>query len=1089
MKIKTRLRLHAAIVLATVLLILLSVAWALRDIRQAERNLALSSEMQKVSLERILLQGDALLRGEEGLKAQWQAKSERLRSLLETASGQLVGAEDKALLQEARQDLEATVSLFPTILEKQGQGGAAAGKGFGFTEAESRLLGQVFLQSCALTDGIGRLLASAHRAGARARNWGAFLVVFFAAVGGAAFLAQSLPLNAMMAKRLAALREGAAVIGEGNLAHRIEAKGNDELADLARASNDMAARLQRSHTSVAHVQREIAERRNVEEALRETGRRLETTIMSSPLAIIAIDENDLVHLWNPAAERMFGWRAEEVLGHPIPTVPEDKKGEFENIRASIRQQQHAAIQRTQRRKKDGVMIDVSLSVAPVLDAKGRLHGRMGIFSDITEQVKAEAALRQSEETYRLLVENAAEAIFVAQEGMLQFVNQRTCEITGYAREDLVSRPFMEFLHPEDRSLVQDRHRQRQEGATPPTRYAFRFLDSLGRIRWADLNVVPIVWEGEKATLNFLTDITERKQAEDALKVERDNLHALMSAAPVALLVLDDRELIRQANPAAARLFPRSAAGPPNQRCGDVLGCMIRHDDPRGCGHTSRCDACLLNGAIRDVFRGGHGLRDGEMEAQIETEKGAEPRWFIVNVAAVTLDGSRQAIATLYDITERKRAEEALKKNEQRQKSYANLLAGLIRGGEFFRGSGAENIRQIAALSAQVLHTERASVWVYNDDYTELRCVCLFNRSTGSLSDGECLDASRFPRYTSSHQTGQLIAASDVRTDPRTREIPAAYYKAHGIRSLLDAPVWSRGKLKAVLSFEHTGEKRDWLPEEEQLIRTLATYISFCLEADERARAEEEVRRLNAELEERVRERTAQLEAANKELEAFSYSVSHDLRAPLRSIDGFSQALLEDYLRPLDETGRNHLERVRRAAQTMGLLIDDLLKLSRVSRAELRHAQVDLTQLVRDLAEKLREDDPGRSVELVVQEGAVVRGDPNLLQIALGNLLDNAWKFTGAAAHPRIEFGAAVEGGETACWIRDNGVGFDMAYAGKLFGAFQRLHTTEEFPGTGIGLATVKRIISRHGGRVWAEGKTGEGATFHFTLPVEQTDKR
>ena len=126
---------------------------------------------------------------------------------------------------------------------------------------------------------------------------------------------------------------------------------------------------------------------------------------------------------------------------------------------------------------------------------------------------------------------------------------------------------------------------------------------------------------------------------------------------------------------------------------------------------------------------------------------------------------------------------------------------------------------------------------------------------------------------------------------------------------------------------------------------------------------------------------------------------------------------------------------------------------------------------------------------MVQEGAVVRGDPNLLQIALGNLLDNAWKFTGAAAHPRIEFGAAVEGGETACWIRDNGVGFDMAYAGKLFGAFQRLHTTEEFPGTGIGLATVKRIISRHGGRVWAEGKTGEGATFHFTLPVEQTDKR
>ncbi len=253
--------------------------------------------------------------------------------------------------------------------------------------------------------------------------------------------------------------------------------------------------------------------------------------------------------------------------------------------------------------------------------------------------------------------------------------------------------------------------------------------------------------------------------------------------------------------------------------------------------------------------------------------------------------------------------------------------------------------------------------------------------------------------------------------------------------------------------------------------------SIIRDISQRKQAEDQILQLNDALSERATE----LEAINHELEAFSYSVSHDLRAPLRAIDGFSRILLDNYATVLDDKGKDQLTRVRNAAQHMAALIDDLLKLSRVSRAELKPVRVDLSTIARQVYEELASADPQRKVQLKVQPRMYVWADASLLRVVLVNLIGNAWKFTSQAAGACIEIGAVLDSKVVTCFVRDNGAGFDMAYVDKLFGAFQRLHDASEFPGTGIGLATVKRVIHKHGGRVWAEAEVGSGAVFYFTL--------
>jgi signal transduction histidine kinase len=317
---------------------------------------------------------------------------------------------------------------------------------------------------------------------------------------------------------------------------------------------------------------------------------------------------------------------------------------------------------------------------------------------------------------------------------------------------------------------------------------------------------------------------------------------------------------------------------------------------------------------------------------------------------------------------------------------------------------------------------------------------------------------------------QPAVIEDIYADPR---IPADAYRPTFVKSLVMVPIRTLSPVGAIGNY--WAERRKASPEEVRWLQALADSTSLAMES----------MTLNQELEQRVKDRTAELETANRDLESFSFTVSHDLRAPLRSVDGYSRALSEDCAGQLDANGKKYLERILFSTRIMSDMIDDILKLSRVMRQDAKIETVSLTDLARGVADELRLSDPKREAEFVIADGLSAPGDRGLLKLALQNLLGNAWKYTSKKPRAQIEFGCSPgtdKGGETPVFfIRDNGAGFDMKYAHKLFTPFQRLHPASEFGGSGMGLATVERVIRRHGGRIWAEASVDQGAAFYFTL--------
>jgi PAS domain S-box-containing protein len=616
-------------------------------------------------------------------------------------------------------------------------------------------------------------------------------------------------------------------------------------------------------------------------------------------------------------------------------------------------------------------------------------------------------------------------------------------------------------------------------------------------------------------------LIELQHAEQLLSENNEQLDTVLNSVPCGIIVVDEEtHTIHDVNTYASNLI-----GAPGE---EIIG--------KEC-HRFICPAERGKCPITDL-----GEPAAISEQVLVNSRGISVP-ILKNVARVTMKGSRYLLETFVDITELKQMEKALKESEEKfskafQASPDAISISRLSDGAFLDindgftriigysreelvGQNADNfnIWADAGQRENMLRKVRDHILMHNEEMQlrpkagEIRTMLLSTEYV-QIGDEPCLlvvgtditerkkmqealviEATRRSILTEQSRDGIVILDQNGAVYEANRQF--AEMLGYTSEEILKLNVWDweflyppeqvREMIRTVDEagdhFQTRHRRKDGTTYDVEISTNGAMFggqkLIFCVCRDitERKKTEEQLKEAMANLE----QSSSRLAATNKELETFSYSVSHDLRAPLRSIDGFSQALLEDYRERLDEKGQDYLRRLRGASQKMGELIDGILKLSRLTRSEMHHEPINLSALAREIAGRLQETQPKRKVKFLIDKELTGSGDPQLLRVLLENLLGNAWKFTSKQPQARIEFSMERNNGKKAYFIRDNGAGFDMTYADKLFGAFQRLHDVSEFPGTGIGLATVQRIINRHGGSIWAEGAVGKGATFHFTL--------
>lgn len=749
-------------------------------------------------------------------------------------------------------------------------------------------------------------------------------------------------------------------------------------------------------------------------------------------AVIAVDGDFHITVWNRAAETLYGWTAEEVIGRVSTEIVRSSMTtvEREKVLQQLAKVGEYRSELIHYGKDDSAPLYVEANTISFRDKDGKFTGLLSVNRDIRERKRAEKALEHSEERFTKAFQSSPVAITITEvkDGRIIDVNMAWSQLFGYSREEALDKTSvgLGITVPETRQKIM----QEME-----TRGIVRNIEAIVRNRDGEERSVLLSMEGisindEPCVVTTMIDITERKQAEGEVRKLNTELEQRVTERTGQLRESEEKfSKAFLASPAAV-----SIASMPDGRyinVNEALARLTGYDREELIGHTS-AELNLVDDASRnkilEAIRKYGGVQNIEIQIRTKSNQVAE---VLTSIEQIDIGGQPCMLTVNYDITERKRAEAEVQRLNDDLKERQVAL------------SQANGLLQTLMdnMPDHIYFKDRQSRFIKNSKSQA--------RMMGMEDPALVVGKTDFDFFPQEHAQRSF------------NEEQSLVNSGQPILNIEERVVWPDGRITWVST-----TKLPLRDEEGQITG------SFGISRDitERKQAEEELQKSNY-----------QLEATNKELEAFSYSVSHDLRAPLRTIDGFSKAVIEDYGEILPSEGREHLNRVRKAAQYMSQLIDDLLNLSRVTRAPMQSEVINLSKTAQSVIEELQRTQTDRHVKFINKQNLNVRGDPHLLQAALENLLNNAWKFTSKREQAEIEFGSRLENEETIYFVRDNGAGFDMAYTSKLFGAFQRLHAMTDYPGTGVGLATVQRIIHRHGGRIWAEAELDKGATFFFTL--------
>ena len=809
---------------------------------------------------------------------------------------------------------------------------------------------------------------------------------------------------------------------------------------------------------------DLSESKHFQQLLRQSEDRYHTVINAMPDGLVLFSNDGTIQSCNPAAERIVGLTVDQMRGlTPIDprwdAINEDGSpcpGEMHPSSITLKTGKAVSNAVIGTHRPDGNIFWSLVNSQPIFGADGQsLEAVVVSFADITnlhqaevEFRQSEAALRNSQRQLRIIIDSLPHLVsYIDKELRYQFVNKEYQVRFGLDSDQIIGKPVATITG----QAAFDSVRQEIETAFSgsPVEYEREILYATNP-RFTHTQLLPHIDDDGNVAgiIAMVEDITVRRRTSEAIA----HLAAIVTSSVDAIVSETLAGIITSWNQGAERLFGYMAD--------EAVGRSVNFLLP-----PEKIDE---EATFLDKIAAGETIHQYDT---IRLKKDGSQIFVSITLSPIkdALGNVVEASKIEHDISERKQAEEKLHRYSQRLESTNRLARAMTSDLNLnrFYDSFVNELRALMPIDRTgiIMLNKTADQWQVIRQWTNYQPVFVLGEwhpVRGSVIEQIVASASPF-------------LEDELDVDELWPE--SAILRREGIRSRYLQPLIIHGQVVGLLSVS-SRQPAAFSADDRAIVNSIADQLTNALFS---ARLYDEVQRYASELEQRVGERTAQLEAANKELEAFSYSVSHDLRAPLRTVDGFSRILLRDYAAQLPETAQQQLQRVRDGAQQMGKLIDDLLAFSRTGRHAINKQNVSLRDIVHSVLNELKSEHENRQVEITVGELPTLEADPVLLKQVFFNLIANALKFTGRCAVARIEIGCTQIDGGKVIYVKDNGAGFDMAYADKLFGVFQRLHSTEEFPGTGVGLAIVQRIIHRHGGRIWAMAEVDKGATFYFTL--------